>query len=150
MKKIAYTKPDGGLSVMIPVFNTFGEAEGFTEADAEQRAWDTLPKDAIEPRFVTDADIPTDRTFRNAWKNDLTVDMVKAREIHKDHLRRLRKPKMEALDVEFMRAVERGDAVAQAAIAAKKQALRDVTIDPRIMSAATPEELKAVMPDALK
>ncbi len=35
-------------------------------------------------------------------------------------------------------------------LAAKKQELRDVTKDALIASAATPEELKAVIPDVLK
>lgn len=35
-------------------------------------------------------------------------------------------------------------------IAAKKQALRDVTADPAIEAALTPEALKAAWPEALK
>ena len=53
------------------------------------------------------------------------------------------------VDVEFMRAVEAGDADKQAEIAAKKQALRDATSDPAITAATTPDELKAVVPSAL-
>lgn len=70
MRKIIYTRPDGGVNVVSPVINTIGEAEGFTEADAEQRAWATLPKDAINPVFVDESAIPADRTFRNAWAAD--------------------------------------------------------------------------------
>ena len=79
----------------------------------------------------------------------ITVNMDKAREIKKDMIRAERKAKLEALDVEFMRAVEAGDSDAQATIAAKKQALRDATDDPAIASASTPDELKAVRPAAL-
>ena len=78
----------------------------------------------------------------------ITVNMDKAREIKKDMIRAERKEKLEALDVEFMRAVEQGDTEAQATIAAKKQALRDATDDPAIASASTPDELKAVVPTA--
>jgi hypothetical protein len=72
----------------------------------------------------------------------ITVDMTKAREIKKDMIRTERAPKLEALDVEFMRAVEAGDTAKQAEISAKKQALRDATKDARIKSVKTPEELK--------
>jgi hypothetical protein len=79
----------------------------------------------------------------------IRVNMDKAREIKKDMVRAERAPKLEALDVEFMRAVEAGDTEAQATIATKKQALRDATDDPVIVNATTPEELKAAMPAAL-
>ena len=80
----------------------------------------------------------------------ITVNMDKAREIKKDMIRAERKPKLEELDVQFMRAVEAGDTDAQATIAAQKQALRDATDDPAIASATTPDELKAVVPVALQ
>lgn len=80
----------------------------------------------------------------------IKVNMTKAVEIKKDMIRAERAPIMADLDVAFMRAVEAGDAVAQADIAAKKQALRDATKDPAIAEAKTPEELKAVVPAALQ
>jgi len=79
----------------------------------------------------------------------IKVNMDKAVEIKKDMIRAERAPKLEALDVAFMRAVEAGDAEKQAEIAAKKQALRDATDDPVIAAAQTPEELKAAVPAAL-
>lgn len=79
----------------------------------------------------------------------ITVNMAKAREIQKDMLREERKSKLEALDVAFMRAVEAGDAAAQADIAAQKQVLRDVTADARIDAAGTPDELKSLTLDVL-
>lgn len=98
-------------------------------------------------------DIPTDRTFRNAWDHPvdgeapLRVDMVKARDIWRDKIRVARKPLLEALDADFMVSLEKGQPTQ--AIAAQKQALRDATADPRIDLAATPEELKAVQPAGL-
>jgi hypothetical protein len=79
----------------------------------------------------------------------INVNMTKAAEIKKDMIRSERKPKLEALDVDFMRAVEANDTAAQADIAAQKQALRDVTADPRISAAKTPDELKALTLDVL-
>ena len=80
----------------------------------------------------------------------IKVNMTKAVEIKKDIIRAERAPIMAELDVAFMRAVEAGNAAAQADISAKKQALRDATKDPAIAAAKTPEELKAVVPAALK
>jgi len=79
----------------------------------------------------------------------ITVDMTKAREIKRDMIRAERNPLLEKLDVEYMRAQESGDTALQQEIAAKKQALRDATVDPVIDSAATPDELKAARPEAL-
>jgi len=79
----------------------------------------------------------------------ITVDMTKAREIKRDQLRAERRPLLEQLDVEFMRAQEQGDQAKTDEIAARKQALRDVTADPAIDAATTPDELKAVRPAIL-
>jgi len=96
--------------------------------------------------------MPTDRVFRGAWQfngDAVEVDMVKARDIHRDNLRTERNPRLEALDTDWFRAAETGDTTAQSAIAASKQALRDVTSDARIEEATTPEELKALTLDVL-
>ena len=90
--------------------------------------------------------LPTDRTFRNAWvfgdADVVEVDMPTAQEIFKDNLRRERQPLLEALDVEYMKAMERGEDTT--AIVAQKVALRDITADARIASATTPEQLGAM------
>ena len=90
--------------------------------------------------------LPTDRTFRDAWvygdSEVVEVDMPKAQEIFKDNLRRERQPLLEALDVEYMKAMERGEDTT--AIVAQKVALRDITADARIASATTPDQLGAM------
>jgi hypothetical protein len=80
----------------------------------------------------------------------ITINMTKALKIKQDMVRAERKPLLEALDVQFMRAVESGDTVKQVEIATKKQALRDCTVDPVLLTAKTPEALKAARPAALK
>lgn len=152
MKKIVYTRPDGGLSIVTPIINTHPVPEDITESQAILRAWDKLPKDAINPRFVDESEIPTDRTFRNAWEDNgaVSVNMPKAREIHRQIMRYKRAPMLSALDIDYQRADERGDSALKAEIAVRKQALRDVTADPAIESATTPEELKAVIPSAFR
>lgn len=80
----------------------------------------------------------------------IVVNMQKALEIKKEMLRVDRKPMLEALDVQMLRAIESNDTAKQAEIAAKKQALRDCTQDPCILNASTPEELKAAVPAAMQ
>ena len=131
MRKIVFTRPDGGLSVLHPVWNSAGETLTTAE-EIERRAWNKLPTDAINPHFVDEADVPSDRAFRNAWTHDLTVDFPKAQAITKERLRLERKPLLEAQDVLFQRALETGkDATA---IVKEKQRLRDVT---KLVDAAT-------------
>lgn len=106
---------------------------------------------AIRP--VNPAEIPQDRTYRNAWTDTgaaIGHDMGKARELHKAALRRVRAPLLAELDVAYIRADEAGDAVAKASIASQKQALRDATDDPAIAAAKTAEELKAAIPEVLR
>jgi hypothetical protein len=91
-----------------------------------------------------------DREFRKAWKyddaKDIDVDIAKAREVWKDKIREARKPLLEALDTEYMRADEMGDVAKKATIAAKKRALRDATKAAGIAAAASVEDLKQVWP----
>jgi hypothetical protein len=76
--------------------------------------------------------------------------MARAREIRRDQLRLLRAPIFEPLERAQRSALVRGNTAEAAAIELKLQALRDVTDDPAIEDAQTPEELKAVMPAPLR
>lgn len=151
MKCIVYTGPDGSLKVVHPT------PQFMSEWDDENHALDHLlyfdvPKDASNVHVMLVIDLPKDHTFRDAWKldgNRVSIDMPKSREIHRGRLREARASKLAALDVEYQRADETGDANRKRDVAARKQALRDVTADPRIEAAKTPEELKAVWPEIL-
>ena len=70
----------------------------------------------------------------------ITVNLNKAKDITKDRLRAERKPLLEALDVQFQRALETG--ADTAAIVTEKQRLRDIT--QLADQATTIEELKAI------
>ena len=71
------------------------------------------------------------------------IDMAKAKEIHKHFIREARKPRLEALDVEFQRAIETDDSSKKSEVSAKKQALRDAPADSAIESATDEAGLKA-------
>ena len=69
------------------------------------------------------------------------VDMAKAREIHKNNIRSARQPLLEALDIEFQKALETGASTTD--IVSKKQALRDAPADADIAAASDADALKA-------
>ena len=74
----------------------------------------------------------------------ININVNKARDIKKETLRRDRKDKLEALDAEYMKALEQGDDTS--AIVAKKQQLRDAPNN--LDSLTTVEQLKAAsLPD---
>lgn len=108
-----------------------------------------IPVGATDVKLMDDAAIPKDRTFRDAWKPDLTVDMGKARDLWRNRMREARAPRLAALDVDYLRADETQRITDKKAIIVLKQALRDVTDHPGIEAAKTPDELKRVWPDCL-
>jgi len=71
----------------------------------------------------------------------LSIDMPKARNIHRDQIRITRKDKLAELDIEFQKALE--TSADTTSIVSKKQALRDAPADSAIESAADVTALKA-------
>lgn len=91
------------------------------------------------------ATVPSDRYFRGAWSLSGTViseDLTKAKEIFADKVREARKPLLETLDTDFMKAQE--TSADTTSIVASKQALRDAPTAGN--SATTIAELKAAWP----
>ena len=77
----------------------------------------------------------------------IRINIDKAKAIKLDQFRAERAPKLAALDVAFVRALEQGDTAEHSRIVAEKQALRDVT------KVALPDDvavLKDFKPDILK
>ena len=70
-----------------------------------------------------------------------SINMAKAKEIHKTNIRTARTPKLQELDIEFQKALE--TSADTTSIVSKKQALRDAPADSSIGSATTEAELKA-------
>lgn len=142
-KRIIYQTEDGGIAVIVP--------SPKAGVSIEQIAAKDVPPGRTY-RIVDASEIPTDRTYRNAWEPDFAepkkvkTDMTKAREIHRNYIRQARAPKLQELDIEFMRAAEVADTAKMNSVAAKKQALRDATADPAIEAAATTEDLKRCWP----
>lgn len=77
----------------------------------------------------------------------IRINIDKAKAIKLDQFRAERAPKLAALDVAFVRALEQGDTSEQSRIAAQKQALRDVT---KVELPDDVASLKDFKPDILK
>ena len=73
----------------------------------------------------------------------IKTDMAKAKELHRDKIREERQPLLDALDIEFQKALETDDATKKAEVIAKKQALRDAPADTAIDAATDEAGLKA-------
>ena len=142
-------REDGGISVINPAPKSRREDE--TEVDWLAIVFAKATPAGAEFIDVPASGVPSDRTFREAWIYDgaIKVHMGKAKEIHKNRWREARKPLLENLDAEFMRALESDDKAKMAEIKAKKQALRDIT-KTDLSAVATPEALKQIWPEILK
>lgn len=135
MSFITYPQPNGQIAVISPIGDVYSAIKD-------------VPKNTPY-KIVSSLNIEND--YFNAYEYDdidgAKVNLEKAKAIQKDKWRVARKPKLEKLDIDFMRAVELGDAQKQSVIAAQKQALRDVTDTP--LDGTTLEEIKAVWPAIL-
>lgn len=72
--RIVYTRPDGGLSIIVPAPGTTIE-----------RARLDVPADATDVHECDHTELPTDRTFRNAWRRGgakaVDIPMPPARDV---------------------------------------------------------------------
>lgn len=143
MENVIIHKTDSGVAITTP-------ASEFLKTHTINDCVSRVVPAGVPFKIVNKSQIPSDHTFRNAWEyNDgsIVVNLDKAKAIWKDKWREVRHSLLASLDIEFMKAVESGDSVKQAEIAAKKQALRDVTNTE--ISGNSPEEIKSVWPEVL-
>lgn len=102
-------------------------------------------------RRIDRSDLPATRAYRNAWRDNgagIAHCMATAREIHRQHLRQWRGPRLQALDVEYQRADERNDDAAKSRVGSLKQQLRDCTKDPKIDACESVQDLLSLLPSA--
>ena len=95
---------------------------------------------------ASDATVPSDRLFRNAWSlsgSTITEDLTAAKVIFKDKIREVRTPLLVAEDVVYMKAMEDDDSSAKSASVTKKNALRDAPAASAIANAANIGALKS-------
>ena len=138
MKSIYYKQENGSLGIT-----------AFLNEDAEQSTIKSFKENNIPFGEITELTKINDFFFdaytvsNNA---EIKINFTKAKEIQKNKWRYFRISILEKLDVEFMRAIEVGDASKQDLIKSQKQALRDVT---SIELPDSLEEIKNTLPDIL-
>jgi hypothetical protein len=134
MPFIIYPQESGKLAVIIPTGDV-------------QDAVKDVPEGA--PYAIVDSLEGVDNDYFDVFVYEdgtAVADIDKCKEIHLDKFRQARAPKLAALDIAFMKAVETSNEVKQAEIATQKQQLRDVT---KITLPDTLPEIKAVWPSCL-
>jgi hypothetical protein len=140
MKLITYSQ-NNGVGVIIPSDPTLTIEE--IAARDVPKGISHLIVETLDVHDIYDGYLPA---FDYNEETGPIVNMTKCKNIHLDKFRAARKPKLEALDVQYMRALESGNTEAAASITAQKQTLRDVTLTPL---PDTLEELKQVWPSIL-
>lgn len=130
--RIAIERADGGVSIMEVIDETKLE-------DCLQK-WSFHHGAVVSYRVIGLDDHPQDRTFRNAWKPDLTVCMDRAREIHMGRIREKRNERLTELDKRKYGADYDSE----------RHKLRNIPQEFDLSVAATPDELKKLWPDELK
>jgi hypothetical protein len=119
---IVAIKYNGGVAIMQVI-----EDSGLTIEQLVSRAFGA---GNLEYSTVNMNELPNDSFFRKAWElsnNEVIVNIEKAKNIQRDYWRKLRKPKLESLDLAYMKALETNNTVLQADIVSQKNALRNVT-----------------------
>jgi len=135
-QRIIYQTPDGGVAVVVPAPNSGLSIQELAAKDVPAG----VPADIVEV-----SEIPTDRTFRNAWEKSgraVVTNLGKAKDIAHDKRRAARAKEFAPLDVEA--TIPAKAAQAEAA----RQAIRDkyATMQSQMDAATTVEELKSLLP----
>ena len=156
MKKIVYTRKDGGISILIPTSKEKYEqmlgplTDDQYEGHIARIHTESLPNDIIKISQIEEEDIPTDREFRDAWVcNDSKVehDLDKAKDIQLARIRAIRETKFAELDKQVLIAIEAGNDFAD--LAKEKQKLRDITEPLKQLVPESIDDIKSAFPQEL-
>ena len=133
MTRIIFQNSEGGVSVIIPT-------------ESVELALKDVPE-GVAYEIVEEADIPSDRTFRNAWVANgaaVEVDLDKARDIGHDIRRTQRAEEFKPFDDIIAKQIPGADA---SEAEASRQAIRDkyAQVQAAINAASDPEEIKAAL-----
>jgi hypothetical protein len=139
-RRIVYTRPDGGVSVVCPAPHLdTPETIDFVAVDAIAKAG--LPPTPYE--VIDHTELPPTRRWRNAWRRvgrNVAADIVEARRIRRAELMERRDRLVERVRQKVAEGQEDGIPALQiAALRAKAKELRGVdgTIDTQLAGVAT-------------
>ena len=135
-KRIIWTEPSGQVAVLYPVLPV-------------EDCIKDVPS-GLDFFIIQDSEIPKNTFFERAWKivdGKIEMDIARAREIHREHVRNARVSKLVELDVEFQRALE--TSADTTSIVSKKKALRDAPANSAIDTAETETDLIAAWDTAI-
>jgi hypothetical protein len=141
MQYLVHVDPsDGHLEIHVPTYGS--AAHGDTDEALLARIISRLPLKAdgnvTDYFMVTKDDFPhlgrsedqVEGLFRSAWEwgggTSIVVNMAKARALHLVDIRRVRDLELAKEDVNMLRAIEADNSSEQAAVATRKQTLRDL------------------------
>lgn len=161
---VAVTRTDGGLSLMRILMIARGNLLPYGAAWIDEKAgiWGRDPSAAVVEhevskqfgaeaaswRMVEDDEVPAEREFRNAVRDDgkkLKHDIAHAKTIVRDRIREKRERELAVLDGQWMRATGQGKKADADKIEAQRQKWRDAPADPRIDAAQTVDDLKSLL-----
>ena len=133
MNRIIYQNETGGVSIIIPT-------------ESVELALKDVPE-GVPYEIVDEADIPSDRYFRNAWvMGDCCVehDLDRCKEIGHDRRRQQRAEEFAPYDEVIMKQIPGADATAAEET---RQQIRDkyALIQDVIEGASTPDEIKTAL-----
>lgn len=158
MKVIVYTGDNGNANVLTPVYPETpltAEEEAKLLKRIQQKDVPPLPDGSPRPSFIKEkesTEITRMGMLFESWRLSPTGALVWNAEAGRDlklrEIRAVRKPILEKLDVQFIRALEDGDTSTVAEVSAKKKRIRDVTLID-LTAYDTPEKLNAFMPETL-
>ena len=134
MSLIIYPQENGKLSVLMPC----GEV-----ADSLKHVPAGVPYAIVDDLSHVDDEYFDGYIY---FDGKAIADIERCKTIHRDKFRAARKPLLESLDVQYMKALEIGNAIQASEIAAKKQELRDIT---KIPLPENLSEIKLTWPEIL-
>ena len=142
MEKILFTRPDGGVTVVTP-------AQGVSIETVLARS---IPPDATDVTVVDSAVLPSDRTYRSAWRQSgatVNVDMPLARDIHAERIAVAQAAEIAHLKVEERKERLRDNTAQADSHAATVTALEALDLNvlaTQITNAPNPTALSAIWP----
>ena len=134
MKKIIYTRADGGISIVSPAPKKDLEKVlgPLTHKQYKKHVMERSIPAGITCREIEGSDLPASRELRNAWVDktpESTIDICceKAKDILLVKLRASRNEALAASDVDMTRALEDNDLAKVNAMRTRRSALRNAT-----------------------